>query len=110
MYRISATYLPCEDMHFDREYYERHHVPLARRQLDGRVEVLAIRVEYGQVSLFDPRATTSPCIFSIVVDGERDVEDFRRFMQSEHVEPLKADVAEYTNCEIAWNVGEIREY
>ena len=109
MYRIRATYLPCESMKFDREYYLENHVALAHQQLAGKVQAKKIDVEFNVVSLFNQELVKSPCIFNLYVETSDDVAAFQAFMQSEAVQVLKEDVAKYTNCELEWTVSELVE-
>lgn len=108
MYKIRATYLPRADMTFDMAYYLREHVALARTQTAGRVPIRRMDVETGAAMLMGG-AAQSPCVFSLYLDTLADVETFRAFLQSEAVEPLRRDVARYTNCELEWTVCEVRE-
>ena len=48
MYSIRATYIPREDMSFDRDYYVKHHIPLAQKQLAGHDD-LAPLLPFGQL-------------------------------------------------------------
>lgn len=109
MYRIRATYLPCESMEFDREYYLDKHVALAHEQLAGRVQAKKIDVEFNVTLLLNQESVKSPCVFNLYVETSEDVAAFRAFMQSEAAQPLKEDVAVYTNCEVEWTVSELVE-
>lgn len=109
MFKVRATYLPRADMHFDLEYYLRVHVPLAKAQGRGRLDIRRIEVEAGAVLLDDPSARRAPCVFCLYFDTARDVEAFRQFMSGPHVEPMRADVPRYTNCELEWTVCEVHE-
>lgn len=109
MYKIRATYLPKPGMTFDLEYYLREHVALARVQTAGRVPIRRMDVETGTVMLMGEGAARSPCVFSLYLDTQDDVETFRRFLQSDAVEPLRRDVARYTNCDLEWTVCEVRD-
>jgi len=109
MFKVRATYLPRPDMVFDVEYYFRVHVPLAKLQTANRVNIRRIDVETGATSLLDTGQKGSPCVFSVYFDSEADVEQFRRFLRSEQVEPLRDDVANYTNCELEWTVSRVHE-
>ena len=109
MYKVRATYLPRSDMVFDVEYYFRVHVPLAKAQTAGRVNILRIDVETDAALLFNPEGKRAPCVFSVYFDTEQDVEQFRDFLGSEQVEPLRDDVANYTNCELEWTVSKVND-
>lgn len=109
MYKIRATYLPRADMTFDMTYYLREHVALARKQTAGRVAIRRMEVEMDTTPLPGTGPAQSPCVFSVYLDTRADVEAFRRFLQSDAVEPLREDVARYTNCELEWTLCEVRE-
>jgi hypothetical protein len=53
MYSIRATYIPRENMRFDRDYYLENHIPLAQRQLAGRVRYLQMHAEFDMHVLLD---------------------------------------------------------
>jgi uncharacterized protein (TIGR02118 family) len=109
MYRICATYMARADMHFDLEYYFRVHVPMAKRQTAGRVRIEKMEVETAVTALMNPADVRSPCVFCIYVQEREDVEAFRRFFTGPATEPLRQDVALYTNCEPEWTVSEVRD-
>lgn len=108
-YKIRATYLPRPDMTFDMAYYLREHVALARRQTAGRVPIRRMDVEMGTALLMGSGPAQTPCVFSVYLDTLEDVETFRRFLQSDAVEPLRRDVAQYTDCDLEWTVCEVRD-
>lgn len=108
MYCIRATYIPQDDMWFDREHYASVHVPLARAQLEAaNVQFVRLEAEFDQVLLDDQSSATTPCIFSLYVDTWEDVEDFQAFRQGPYVEPLREDLPKYTNCKNVWTVVEV---
>ena len=109
MYKVRATYLPRPDMQFDLEYYFRVHVPLAKEQAAGRLNIVKLEVETGCTALMDPTEELSPCVFCIYFKDHEDVETFRRFMAGPGTDPMRADVPRYTNCELEWSVCEVRE-
>ena len=107
MYAIRATYIPREDMHFDRGYYVKNHIPLAKRLIDGRVNYLQIHAEFDMCGLMQGDELQSPCVMNLLVETEEDVNNFRAFMASEDVVPLGEDVRNYTNCDVEWTVAEV---
>jgi hypothetical protein len=109
MYKVRATYLPREGTWFDMDYYLREHVPLARAQTEGRLNIARIEVEAGTSLLMEPAEARSPCVFSLYFASPEDVEAFRRFLTSADTEPLRRDVPRYTNCELEWTVCEVIE-
>ena len=109
MYRIRATYLPCESMEFNRDYYLANHVALAYKQLAGNVQAKKIDVEFNVVSLMDQESLQSPCVFNLYVETADDVAAFQAFVQSEAAQPLREDIPKYTNCAVEWTVAELVE-
>ena len=107
MYAIRATYIPREDMHFDRDYYVKTHIPLAKELIDGRINYLQMRVEFDMSDLMQGDELHSPCVMDLLVETEEDVNNFRAFMASEDVIPLAQDASNYTNCEAEWTVAEV---
>lgn len=107
MYAIRATYLPGAGTHFDADYYLRVHMPLARTQLEGRVNFVRMHAEFDMRVLMDGDTLRSPCIFVLYVETEADVEAFRAFRAGPHVQPLKDDVPKYTNCKSEWTVARV---
>ena len=107
MYSIRATYIPREDMHFDRDYYIKHHIPLAQKQLAGRVRYLQMHAEFDMRVLMEEEDLRSPCVFVLYVETREDVEAFREFRRSSEVVPLREDIEKYTNCIPEWTVAEV---
>ena len=107
MYSIRATYIPREDMHFDRDYYIKHHIPLAQKQLAGRVRYLQMHAEFDMRVLMEEEDLRSPCVFVLSVQTREDVEAFREFRRSSEVVPLREDIEKYTNCVPEWTVAEV---
>ena len=107
MYSIRATYIPREDMHFDRDYYIKHHIPLAQKQLAGRVRYLQMHAEFDMRVLIEEEDLRSPCVFVLYVETREDVEAFREFRRSSEVAPLREDIEKYTNCVPEWTAGEV---
>lgn len=109
MYKIRATYLPRDEMTFDRDYYFRVHVPLAKAQAEGRIAIRKIEVETGAELLLEPGEKRSPCAFCLYFDTRDDVERFRRFLVGPATRPMREDVPRYTNCELEWTVCEVTQ-
>lgn len=109
MYRIRATYLPCESMEFNRDYYLDKHIALAHKQLAGKVQAKKIDVEFNVVSLINQELVKSPCVLNLYVETSDDVAAFQAFIQSKAADVLKEDIAMYTNCEVEWTVSELVE-
>ena len=107
MYSIRATYIPREDMHFDRDYYIKHHIPLAQKQLAGRVRYLQMHAEFDMRVLTEEEDLRSPCVFVLYVETKEDVEAFREFRLGSEVVPLREDIEKYTNCVPEWTVAEV---
>ncbi len=105
MYVIRATYHAAEGMWFDAEYYERNHIPLARRLLAGHVSYRSMHAEFDMVALMEGQPQRAPCVFALVVESLQDVEDFRAFRAGPHVQPLKDDIQNYTNLVPDWTVA-----
>ena len=109
MYKIRATYLPREDMTFDLEYYFRVHVPLAAANMHPGIAVRKVEVESNAEFLLEPGRKVAPCVFTVYLQERKDVDLFREFLQSDGVEPMRADVPKYTNCELEWTVCKVTE-
>ena len=100
MYSIRATYIPREDMHFDRDYYIEHHIPLAQKQLAGHVRYLQMHAEFDMHVLMEEEDLRSPCVFVLSVETKEDVEAFREFRRGSEVVPLREDIEKYTDCRV----------
>ena len=109
MYTIRAAYIPREDMHFDKEYYVKNHLPLAKKLIDGRVNYLQMHAEFDVRDLMQGDALQSPCVMNLLVETEEDVNNFMAFMVSEDVIPLAEDAINYTNCDVEWTVAEVEK-
>ncbi|MFQ5982918.1 MAG: EthD domain-containing protein [Woeseiaceae bacterium] len=94
-------------MHFDRDYYVKHHIPLAQKQLAGRVRYLQMHAEFDMHVLMDGDDLRSPCVFVLYVETWKDVEAFQAFRRSSEVGPLREDIEKYTNCDLEWTVAEV---
>ena len=46
MFTIRATYIPRDDMYFDKEYYISHHMPLAKKLLKDQVNYVSMHAEF----------------------------------------------------------------
>ena len=79
MYTIRATYLPQDEMHFDRAYYVHHHIPLAQRLLAGRVHFLSVYAEFDTQVLGADGEGRSPCVFVVQLATQSDVDAFKAF-------------------------------
>lgn len=116
MYRISAIYNAEAGKHFDREYYLDVHVPLAFRQLKGRVNIKKFEVEWDLEQIdwtaqsgLEKKSIIALCRFSAIVETERDLQDFFKFMKTPDRDPLHEDVKKYTDCSMTWVVSELLE-
>ena len=107
MYAIRATYISRDDMHFDQDYYIKNHIPLAQKQLAGRVRYLMMHAEFDMRVLMDGDELRSPCVFVLYVQTMDDVEAFREFRRGPEVLPLRDDIAKYTNCDVEWTVAKV---
>ena len=94
-------------MHFDRDYYIKHHIPLAQKQLAGHVRYLQMHAEFDMRVLMEEEDLRSPCVFVLSVQTREDVEAFREFRRSPEVMPLREDIEKYTNCVPEWTVAEV---
>ena len=96
-------------MTFDLEHYFRVHVPLSITQTAGKLNILKIDVESDATLLLEPSSKRTPCVFSVYFETEADVDQFRRFLTSDDVAPMREDVANYTNCDLEWTVSKVHE-
>ena len=93
MFTIRATYIPRDDMYFDKEYYISHHMPLAKKLLKDQVNYVSMQLR-------------SPGVFVLTVESKSDVDNFNAFRRSGRVIPLREDIKNYTNCIPEWTVAE----
>jgi hypothetical protein len=107
MYAIRATYLPRDNMHFDRDYYVTKHISLAKKLLEGRIEYVDMYAELDSRDLMQSEVLRSPCVMNLLLETEEDVNKFKAFMDSEDVIPLAQDAVNYTNCEAQWTIAEV---
>jgi len=105
VYKIRAVYPAQPDYRFDQDYYVRGHLPLAQRQLQGKVTVKAIDIEWDVKVLLGGEEITSPCAVSIYLETDQDLQDFQSWLQSPDAQPVVADQANYTNCECHWTIA-----
>ena len=107
MYIIRATYIPKDNMHFDKEYYLTHHIPLAKKLLSGRINYVQMYAEFDTRVMMNENELRSPGVFVLLVKSKNDVENFNAFRRSDDVKPLRDDIKNYTNCEPEWTVAEV---
>ena len=107
MFRIRASYAPAPGERLDFAHYHAVHVPLARRQMAGRVNVLNVEVEERPRPLFDDDAGGPALTLLIDVASAADVEAFKAFVVSDAARPLHADIPNYTDCVPAWTVVDL---
>ena len=105
MFTIRATYIPKDDMYFDKEYYVDYHLPLAKKLLSGRVNYIQMYAEFDSRVMMSENEFRSPGVFVLLVDSKADVDNFNTFRTSDDVKPLRDDIKNYTNCEPEWTVA-----
>ena len=107
MFTIRATYIPRDDMYFDKEYYVSHHIPLAKQLLKDQVNYINMYAEFDSCVMMNETEVCSPGIFVLTVESKSDVDDFNAFRRSDDVIPLREDIKNYTNCTPEWTVDEL---
>ncbi len=107
MFTIRATYIPRDDMFFDKEYYVSHHMPLAKKLLKDQVNYISMHVEFDAYVMMNETELHSPGVFVLTVESKSDVDDFNIFRRSDNVIPLREDIKNYTNCIPEWTVAEL---
>ena len=107
MFTIRATYIPKDDMYFDKEYYVTYHLPLAKKLLSGRVNYIKLYAEFGARVMMSENEFRSPGVFVLLVNSKTDVDNFNAFRTSDDVKPLREDIKNYTNCVPEWTVAEV---
>ena len=107
MFTIRATYIPRDDMYFDKEYYVSHHIPLAKKLLKDQVNYINKHAEFDSCVMMNETEVCSPGIFVLTVESKSDVDDFNAFRRSDDVIPLREDIKNYTNCTPEWTVAEL---
>jgi len=107
MFTIRATYIPKDDMSFDKKYYVTHHLPLAKKLLSGRVSYLQMYAEFDTCVMMNENELRSPGTFVLLVNSKTDVDNFNAFRTSDDVKPLREDIKNYTNCVPEWTVAKV---
>ena len=107
MFTIRATYIPKDDMYFDKEYYVDYHLPLAKKLLSGRVNYIQMYAEFDSRVMMSENELRSPGVFVLLVKSKTDVDNFNAFRRRDDVKPLRDDIKNYTNCEPEWTVAEV---
>ena len=106
MFTIRATYIPRDDMYFDKEYYISHHMPLAKKLLKDQVNYVSMHAEFDSCVMMNETELRSPGVFVLTVESKSDVDNFNAFRRSDRVKPLREDIKSYTNCITEWTVAE----
>ena len=107
MFAIRATYIPKDDMYFDKEYYVTYHLPLAKKLLSGRVNYIKLYAEFDTRVMMNEDELRSPGVFVLLVKSKTDVDNFNEFRRSDDVKPLRDDIKNYTNCKPEWTVAKV---
>ena len=107
MFTIRATYIPRDDMFFDKEYYISHHMPLVKKLLKDQVNYISMHVEFDAYVMMKETELRSHGVFVLTVESKSDVDDFNIFRRSDNVIPLREDIKNYTNCIPEWTVAEL---
>ena len=107
MFTIRATYIPKDDMYFDKKYYVTYHLPLAKKLLSGHVNYIKLYAEFDTRVMMNEDELRSPGVFVLLVDSKADVDNFNTFRTSDDVKPLRDDIKNYTNCIPEWTVAEV---
>ena len=77
MFTIRATYIPRDDMYFDKEYYISHHMPLAKKLLKDQVNYVSMHAEFDSCVMMNETELRSPGVFVLTVESKSDVDNFR---------------------------------
>lgn len=108
MYKIRAIYIAHNGCHFDKNYYTTGHLPLAEKQITGRVKIERIDVEWDIKSMIN-NEMIAPCAVCIYLATAQDLQGFLKWVQSEDALPVIEDAKNYTDCEIEWSVSRMDE-
>jgi hypothetical protein len=106
MYQIRAVYPAHDGHHFDQDYFRTGHLPLAEKQITGRVKVDRIEVEWDVKALFT-QELISPCAVTIYLTAEQDLQDFLHWLQSADALPVIEDAKNYTDCAVEWSISRV---
>tara|TARA_B100001245_G_C22792843_1_gene382370 strand:- start:584 stop:934 length:351 start_codon:yes stop_codon:yes gene_type:complete len=107
MFAIRATYIPKDDMYFDKKYYVTYHLPLAKKLLSGHVNYIKLYAEFDTRVMMNEDELRSPGVFVLLVKSKTDVDNFNEFRRSDDVKPLRDDIKNYTNCKPEWTVAKV---
>ena len=87
MFTIRATYIPKDDMYFDKKYYVTYHLPLAKKLLSGHVNYIKLYAEFDTRVMMNEDELRSPGVFVLLVKSKTDVDNFNEFRRSDDVKP-----------------------
>ena len=107
MFAIRATYIPKDDMYFDKKYYVTYHLPLAKKLLSGHVNYIKLYAEFDTRVMMNEDELRSPGVFVLLVKSKTDVDNFNAFRRSDDVKLLRDDIKNYTNCKPEWTVAKV---
>lgn len=114
MYKLKIVFQARGGCRFDREYYVKQHLQLARRQLEGRVALTRLEAEWDVRDLnrskVQDRGESAdvlfPLILSLYLDTEADLEAFLAFLESPDAVLLDRDVPNFTDLSPQWTIAE----
>ena len=107
MFAIRATYIPKDDMYFDKKYYVTYHLPLAKKLLSGHVDYIKLYAEFDTRVMMNEDELRSPGVFVLLVKSKTDVDNFNEVRRSDDVKPLRDDIKNYTNSKPEWTVAKV---
>lgn len=118
MYKLKIVFDAQEGCRFDREYYVKKHLELAREQLAGRVGLRHLEAEWNVRPLdrTDVRnaggsaEVLSPLILSLYLESEEDLDAFLEFLKSPGAARLDQDVANFTDLAPRWTIAELEHF
>jgi hypothetical protein len=103
LYRAVATYVAHDGCQFDRDYYVKRHLALARQVTASVLRRHVFQVDWSVAQLSPSGAVVSPCRLHVLIDSEEEFDEFKRFLTDGRASPLVEDVSRYTDCEIVWD-------
>lgn len=102
---VRAIYIHHDGCKFDLDHYYSIHVALGANQMAlGNLGFDKRVIETGIHGFFDqqPQHVLTITYYSQSIEF---IEKFRKFMQTDLVDPLIEDAKIYTNCEVQWVSG-----
>lgn len=118
MYKLRIVFDATDSYRFDRDYYVKKHLELAKKLLVGRVNLTRLEAQWNVkdlnradvADLTGSAGAIAPLILSLYLETDDALKDFLAFLDSPGALSLDQDVANFTDLAPKWTIAEVEEF